>query len=348
MLDTNSVTQTVAALWGQNGGPSGPITLTPCAVSGNNRVYRVDGDGCAPIIAKVYFRPNPGDRDRLEAEWQFLSYAQRAGIGCVPSAIAFDRAANLALYSFVAGDKLTASQIRPHHIQAAARFIQDLNGPTSVPDAAQVPDAAEACFTLADHLAVVDRRMTRLTTIHPILPVDHQAVALVAEMQAYWHQLRADLLTGLAQMGRQPDQPIPQNERMLSPSDFGFHNALAGSDGALSFIDFEYAGWDDVAKLVADFFFQPAIPAPADLFESFLNQVLSDRPDAPSIAQRIRLLRPLFGVKWVCILLNLFLPDMAQRRRFADPDHDEADSKTAQLVKARGAFQTLVGTPWHT
>ena len=342
MLDADVVTRQVASLWAAHGGPRGPIILTPCAVSGNNRVYRVDGNGHAPVIAKFYFRSNPGDRDRLDAEWQFLSHAQRVGIKCAP------RQDNLALYSFVAGSKLDSPRLGQSHVLAAADFIRVLNAPASLAKTTQMPNAAEACFTLGEHLTVVERRLSGLDAIQAHLSVDRQAVALVAEMRDYWQRLRPDLLAGLTKLGLAPDHLIPPHERVLSPSDFGFHNALVGEGGDLSFIDFEYAGWDDVAKLAADFFFQPAIPVPPDLFPLFLDRLLQDRPQAAETARRIRLLRPLFGVKWVCILLNLFLPDMAQRRRFADPDHDEVSSKTAQLEKARRAFQTLIGTPWHT
>ena len=46
--------------------------------------------------------------------------------------------------------------------------------------------------------------------------------------------------------------------RMPSPSDFGFHNILC-KDGILNFVDFEYAGTDDIAKLLADFSLMPEI-----------------------------------------------------------------------------------------
>src|SRR6185503_11886129 len=46
----------------------------------------------------------------------------------------------------------------------------------------------------------------------------------------------------------------------LSPSDFGYHNAVLADDETVRFFDFEYAGWDDPAKLVCDFFNQVEVP----------------------------------------------------------------------------------------
>ena len=57
--------------------------------------------------------------------------------------------------------------------------------------------------------------------------------------------------------------PTPPR-RSLSPSDFGFHNALLEADGRLTFVDFEYFGWDDPVKIVADVMLHPGMGLSAD------------------------------------------------------------------------------------
>ena len=74
------------------------------------------------------------------------------------------------------------------------------------------------------------------------------------------------------------DHPLDTQESVLSPSDFGFHNALLGPDGKLCFIDFEYAGWDDPAKLICDFFCQPQTPVP-QAHLGFICQRADQRPE---------------------------------------------------------------------
>jgi hypothetical protein len=53
-------------------------------------------------------------------------------------------------------------------------------------------------------------------------------------------------------------QPTPPGLpiRILSPSDFGQHNVIPGSDG-MRIIDLEFFGWDDAHKLVADTILHP-------------------------------------------------------------------------------------------
>ena len=47
--------------------------------------------------------------------------------------------------------------------------------------------------------------------------------------------------------------------QVFSPSDFGFHNTILEDDGDLKFLDFEYFGRDDPAKLMADFIWHPGM-----------------------------------------------------------------------------------------
>ena len=50
------------------------------------------------------------------------------------------------------------------------------------------------------------------------------------------------------------EQELLEQYRTLSPSDFGFHNALRTPAGTMVFLDFEYFGWDDPAKTGFGFF----------------------------------------------------------------------------------------------
>ena len=106
----------------------------------------------------------------------------------------------------------------------------------------------------------------------------------------------------------------------LSPSDFGFHNALAGHDGKLTFLDFEYAGRDDPAKLASDFFCQPEVPVPLELSSRHFVRRLGDglEPRRSRAGRAVEILLDAYRIKWTCIILNDFLPLGAARRAFAD------------------------------
>ena len=335
--------EAVHALWRAASGPTGDIALRSCGVSGNNRVYVATGPDGERVVAKAYFRHRPGERDRLAAEWSFLSHAVRAGVECVPRPIRRDDETRLALYEFIAGRAPGDGEVGAAEVAAAAAFVTALN-PAGL--AAELPEAAEAAFSIAGHLAVVERRLARL--VKADMGGHAEGRDLLAELRAFWKRTREAVVAGAARLGLSPEQPVPPGERLISPSDFGFHNALVRPDGRLAFIDFEYAGWDDAAKLACDFFLQPAVPVDPALMEHFLPAIVA-RAEDPALARaRIRLLRPVFGVKWCCIMLNRFLPDMNDRARFADPDYDPARQQRAQLDKTRNALKKLVEEQWHT
>jgi thiamine kinase-like enzyme len=127
------------------------------------------------------------------------------------------------------------------------------------------------------------------------------------------------------------DAELPLRERTLSPSDFGFHHALRDGQGRLAFVDFEYFGWDDPAKTMADFLLHPAMAMTAAQRREFAAGMIALFDDDPRLAARARILYPWFALKWALILLNEFLPGHLRRRRFAGDD----DASREQVLLER-------------
>ncbi len=308
------------------------IAVEPCAAGGNNRVFTVTA-GDRRYVAKFYFRHASDTRDRLKAEYAFLRYAQCIGVSCVPTPIACDPVRGIGLYEHIDGRKLAQREIDADCVEQAADFFMRLNHSSAHPHARELPNASEACFSIAEHFAMVDARIHRLQGIPAGLEVDREAREFGQVLGARWQQAKVAILQGARQAGIDPDTAL--TERCVSPSDFGFHNALATSGRGICFIDFEYAGWDDPAKMAGDFFSHPAVPVDMTHYDRFLEATLRYASNSTARITRARLLLPVFQTKWCCIILNDFLPDAAQRRRFADPGFDESVRKREQLAKAR-------------
>ena len=130
------------------------------------------------------------------------------------------------------------------------------------------------------------------------------------------------------------NEAIAAHQRCVSPSDFGFHNAIRRPDGTFAFIDFEYAGWDDPAKTVCDVFLQPAIPVPRDDFERFTLRALSWIANREATIARCRGMFPLFAIKWCCIILNPFVPEWIERSHVADRSEDLQTIREKRLERA--------------
>lgn len=311
-----------------------------CREGGNNLVFDIDLQ-TRHLLAKKYYRSPQDARDRLGAEWTFIAYARALGLNDVPAAITCDEAQGIGLYEFIDGRKLTRDEVKLSHVEAAARFFLALNGAQRFEGGKNLPVASEACFSFAAHIDLIERRLARLQTINATDDLSHEAVTLTADLISRWHEIRAAIeqQAGRLQFGLHDE--LPESNRCLSPSDFGFHNALVKSDGQVIFIDFEYSGWDDPAKMAADFFCQPQVPVLMEHFELFLDQTMAFSPAADEMKERSRILLPAQKVKWACIMLNDFLPDAARRRQFANPLADVMARKRSQLDKTAAALRSL-------
>lgn len=315
-----------------DGGQGAPLAVARLAGGKNNRVFRVDTPD-APLILKQYFHHPSDKRDRLRAEWRFLSYARARDVGCVPTPIACDMNEKVGLYSFVAGEKLTPDALTRKHVVAAVDFISAVN--RAPVERAALDAGSEACFSVREHLDRIDFRVERLATLDPEAP-DIEAVEIFVrdELATRWKEIKRDILEMCRDAGISDVARIPETEIVASPSDFGFHNALWAPGRGLSFLDFEYAGWDDPAKLVGDFFACPEIPVPPEHFELFVDGLCARLSLGGEANRRMRMMRDAYRIKWACIVLNDFLPLHNARRTFAQLEA-RSERCAVQFEKAR-------------
>jgi pyruvate dehydrogenase E1 component beta subunit len=305
------------------------IGMDPLFTGGNNKVFTAEGKN-GKYFVKVYYQD--GLHNRLESESKFIKYAKHVGVECVPDLLTADDESGIGIFRFIRGTKLSADDLNDGHIQQAAFFIEQLNQ-TSDRDR-MLPVASEGCFNISGHISRVDKRLNVLYEISTDSALDREAIALVGEIAKEWNGIQQELISD----GRLCQSDLPWKDRCISPSDFGFHNALLEASGNLCFLDFEYAGWDDPAKLVGDFFMHPAVPVKLDHLENFAAQAVSYSETPEVLIERCHALVHLCWIKWCCLKLNEFLPAVAQRHKFAHPHIDIEDSKKVQLDKARRFF----------
>jgi len=315
------------------------LSVQPLPGGANNRVYQVrSGNPNDTYVLKRYFQ-NPADpRDRFGTERAFYLWAQSQNLRHTPEPVAWDDHKRIALFRFVPGRKLQPAEVTADHVNQAIAFILELNASRSLPDAQRIPVASEACFSFAEHIHRIDERVRRFREFRPETDLDSLAVGFIAsELFPAWDRVRTALQ---AQVAHLADAPLPAELRCLSPSDFGFHNALLTPDGTLRFLDFEYAGWDDPAKLICDFFCQPQIPIEKRFWSQTVSALSAGLDWGPDLAERAARLLPAFQIKWCCILLNEFLRTGLARRTFASGTDPEAieSRKASQLEKAKRAL----------
>jgi hypothetical protein len=335
LIDKSAPEESLLKVLGKAGLQNAGVQSKLLRGGANNKVLAVETTE-GKYLAKFYYREDSGTRNRLQAEFSFISYAWAIGIRCVPKPIFFSPEENVGIYEFIAGRKVSEAELTAGHVMQAAGFIRALNDRSDRDE--NLPLAAEACFTLQEHFSLIDRRIQRLIELPLNSQLDRELSDFVRGMERHWTGVKEELSRHTIRF-----EELETADRCISPSDFGMHNALLRESGELCFLDFEYAGWDDPAKLVSDFFCQPAVPVGIAHFENFATEALAYSKNRLALIDRARLLYPVFAIKWCCIMLNEFLPEVARRRSFADAALDIEASRLRQLGKARNFLHHSIG-----
>jgi hypothetical protein len=295
---------------------------------GNSRVRLARLGGRGEAVFKQYHR-HPGDpRDRFGVEIQALDFLREAGFDDVPAVLARDTEAGVAILEYVVGSPFPPERVTDDDVDVAVGFVARLATARTGSEAAGLPPASDATFSHASLRTSVVARLQRF----------REPSRCHSDLAAFL----ADAVVPTIEAVSPPatDLELSPSLRTLSPSDFGFHNALRRPDGGLTFLDFEYFGWDDPAKLICDFVLHPGMELGESASERFVSGVLAVFDD-PGLPERVERAFPLYAAKWALILLNEFVPASADRRRFAGRPEPNAEMLARQLDKARRVIEQV-------
>jgi hypothetical protein len=280
--------------------------VLPLGGGANSRVFVMTDDAGARFCAKLHHVGEGGDSPRYRREKNFYAAVRSVGGPWMVEDMRWDDAQSVGFLEHVEGASLESPS--REDVQQAGEFIRALQQIK----APGLEAASEATLQPETHVVMVDHRLKMMQMI-----VDADAAALIVdELRPAWERVRSLI---------KPSQVSP----IVSPSDFGFHNALRKADGRLCFFDFEHAGMDDPAKLVCDFVVRPDSGVTPEWVDAFCEA----SGFGPDVKERAVGLMDLYRLKWTCIALNEFTTEGGRRREFAGAD--EPGRRAAQLAKAR-------------
>jgi len=292
---------------------------------GNSRLYKLSTSKEGNIVLKDYPDLLNDPRNRLVTEVNAFKMIE--SFNQTPRVVAFDEPQNVALYEWIEGVHL--SNIDDQHILEVLEFIKNIQ---NVKGKESCELASEACLSAKRLFTQIDNRFKKL------LSVNNQ------DLQSF---LNATFKPLWSQVGKWSEQRWPKDNlindlpsalQVLSPSDFGFHNALLKENGKLCFLDFEYFGRDDPVKLMADFIWHPGMRSLSDYQKTiWLKGAFKIFRKDPNIHVRFHTAWPLYGLRWSLILLNEFLKDGWQKRVYANTNlKNQYENKLEdQLNKAK-------------
>lgn len=302
----------------------------------NSRVYRVRC-GAAEYAAKFYFGPTADGRDRLEVEFSALQFLWQRGLRCIPEPLRANREGHVAVYAYVGGEAIRSESVSTEDLAQLLGFVNALHGIERGPEARALPSAAEAFFTVDGVIRNVQSRLERLAA-------NAEEGRAYDALREFLREAFAPALDRFA-AGAEAygDEELDWRYRTLSPSDLGFHNALRTGDGRVTFLDFEYFGWDDPAKTLCDAELHPQMQLTVEQKIWIAKGFQSTFGDDPKWHDRVGVLYPLFALKWCMITLNEFRPEQIARRRYVDRGREQVhDIQMRQLEAARAVLNGIL------
>jgi len=243
---------------------------------------------------------------RLHAEFESFKILRHYGEKRIPEGLGFCSRLNVGVYRWIVGEPVSLPD--QSDISQTLEFLERIHYLREKPEFKSFPSASAAVFSGWQLEQQIRQRifLLRANTNSSLALSNYLDNSLVPVYETIlcWCRSRWP--------GEGFDQPISVDARTLSPSDFGFHNALRIQDGNLHFLDFEYFGWDDPAKLAGDVLFHPAMKLPANLKEKWTEGIRQIY--GPDVIVRLRIMWGLIGISWCLILLNEFRADYWLRR----------------------------------
>jgi len=312
----------------------------------NSRIFKFLCDNRITYVGKFYFYHELDQRDRLTTEFTCLDFLWKNNIRCIPEPIKMNRKEKCAVYQYIEGRSIKPEKVTISDTDDIVHFLTKLKELRWVKGSEIHSHASEACFSVKSIARNIKKRLDRLSHVK-----DESEIYLLLfeflleEFVPSFHKIIKWCRTEMNHNDISWDKDIQKEEITLSPSDYGFHNILLREDNRLIFLDFEYFGWDDPAKMICDFLLHPAnnLYLNEHLKNRFVSQILVKFKEFKYLSERMKIVYPLYGLKWCMIFLNEFVPEHLSRRQFSSKQKfDRNDIQLKQLVKARKMLNKIM------
>lgn len=300
---------------------------------GNNKIIKFADKKNKKFVLKKYSKVD-NSYSTLENEYAAIKLLSEANLP-VPKAFFKDSQLGFALYEHIHTAIETPS--KADIILHFSQFLCQLHHLSEASPLEIFPPARDFREKICDYKGHVDRRIRQ---IKQGLKNDPRFVSiqdflekkLLPIYDIVIKRYQADLL----KYRLNESNPIHKKQKILSPSDFGIHNAIYRENHSFAFIDFEYFGWDDPVKLTADFIHhagQESISEEERL--NILKQFAKNSPLDEEFFKRLSLLLDLVGLEWILIILNIANPEVLERRMYANPGLNVEQLIEERLQKAQ-------------
>ncbi len=310
------------------------ITVQELPPGTNSKIFKAITKNGKVYCIKCYLSRVGDKRNRLKTEFSALTFLWKHGIRNIPQPIA-KFTDMIALYSFISGKVLRETRVSDKELAQAIDVLETIHSLRIKASSKQFSRASEASLSFLEFITAIEAREQKLKKASDRF--DELRKFLIKEWEPVWKKVLFFVHGAIDHDHLSLTRRLPRQFQTLSPSDFGFHNAIRGTHGHITFIDFEYFGWDDPAKLISDLLLHPGMNLTKKQKQLFLKKSLAMYGNDPTLAKRLPLVYVLLGLKWSLIMLNCFFDGATLK-----------STARRQLAKARKnltAIDTLLNRP---
>ncbi len=291
-------------------------TIEPMKEHGNNFLYKLHTRDGETFVLKRFFEKSEGEHDRLRTEVKSLEALRDAGVGHIPSSLWTDKS-DWVLFDYITGE--TPEEVGDHDVGRLIDWLIDLDKRSAKLTAKRLPPARDARLTLRSYLEGIGKLWDPVLKAAQTKGPQSVMLFFMTDLE----QLRQDNINHFYLWCKREqwdlDKPLAKQERIFSPGDFGFHNTLKKGN-RLTFFDFEHAGWDDPAKLMADFFYNTEQRLDMDKKLQVLDAFTNHRDWDKTFLHRFWAISDLVAVEWIVRRLQVVVPAEQHRLMLADPN----------------------------
>ena len=223
----------------------------------NSKIIRLRTENNEMDIAIKFYRKQKLEGiNRQERERKFIELAKKTKAkDCVPS-ILMEKEDDWTAFYWIEGTRMRT--VEEADIETITTFIENINQKTNEKGsgAHRVQNAVDALTTIESLTGNIKQRTIEI--------IESTEIAGKGEFRNW--MIKKVIQEGMQRVNKAKEDRIGDNYfkdmkqcQILSPSDVGVHNTIRTREG-LVFLDFEYSGYDDLAKMTCDWVLQPEYP----------------------------------------------------------------------------------------
>ena len=267
----------------------------------NSKLYQLDY-GDYKWALKIYTSADNKDRKgRLHKELSLLEHASRsASTQSCPKVMEYSEKDSYVVMEWIEGvrPKTLTTDIEDKSIS----FIQAINEDRET----KIAFMGNAKESLVDIKVFIDDIENRIRNLR-------EALDNISEYMWAIEWIDEELIPAKLKEEKKADMQTKNwwwkeswdSIKIVSPSDMGIHNMII-SEKQLWFVDFEYSGYDDLAKLVGDFIVQPNHQMTRERELEFIEKIKkAGITKSTGWYMRLKDIKKLLIIKWTLIIAGI-------------------------------------------